>query len=64
TLRAAYLNRYQPRSVRQQRQWARMVRMTDILRDPVRESNGVISGTIALHTAHSTAMGHMVKSLS
>ncbi|SFM32071.1 hypothetical protein SAMN04488054_1331, partial [Salibacterium qingdaonense] len=55
---------YQPRSVRQQRQWARMVRMTDILRDPARASNGTTAGVIPLHAAHSTAMGHMVKSLS
>ncbi|SFL85792.1 hypothetical protein SAMN04488054_106158, partial [Salibacterium qingdaonense] len=58
------LHRYQPRSVRQQRQWARMVRMTDILRDPARASNGTTAGVIPLHAAHSTAMGHMVKSLS
>ncbi|SFQ43443.1 ISLre2 family transposase [Salibacterium halotolerans] len=64
TLREAYLARKKPRSVRQQRRFAQMVRMTDILRDPVRESNGATSGTIALHTAHSTAMGHMVKSFS
>ena len=61
TLRDAYLQQ-QPRSVRKQREFKKMVRLTEILRQPTRPSVGVKDGSVALYTAHSTAMGNLMKS--
>ncbi|MFB4163722.1 hypothetical protein ACE1TI_07735 [Alteribacillus sp. JSM 102045] len=39
-----------------------MVRMTEYLRQPTRSSVGVKEGSVTLYTAHSTAMGTLMKS--
>ncbi len=61
TLRNVYV-KHQHRSARKQREVKRIVRMSEILRNPTRPSVGVKQGAIGLYTAHSTAMGHLVKS--
>ncbi|MFB4164042.1 ISLre2 family transposase, partial [Alteribacillus sp. JSM 102045] len=61
TLREAYL-KHQPRSTRQQRELRKIVRMTEHLRQPTHPSIGVKEGSVALYTAHSTAMGKLMKS--
>lgn len=61
TLRDVYL-KHQHRSARKQREIKKAVRMSQILRNPTRPSVGARQGAIGLYTAHSTAMGNLVKS--
>lgn len=62
TLRDAYLHR-QNRSVREQRETKKTIRMSTFLNQKTRKSIGVKQGSISLYTAHSTAMGNLVKIL-
>jgi len=61
TLREVYLND-QKRSVRKQREVKKTVRMSQVLRQPTRQSNGAKQGTIGVYTAHSSAIGKLAKS--
>jgi hypothetical protein len=62
TLREVYL-KFQRRSNRKQREFKRTVRMAQLLRQPTRPSIGVRKGGISLYTAHSSAMGQLLKVL-
>lgn len=61
TLRTAYLDNHQ-RSNRKQRDVKKAVKVATLLRQPIRPSIGAKQGSIPLYTAHSTAMGQLVKS--
>jgi len=61
TLRDVYL-KSQQRSKREQRIVNKMVRMTEFLRQPTRPSIGTKQGSVSLYTAHSTAVGKLMKS--
>jgi hypothetical protein len=61
TLRTVYL-KSQKRSARKQREVVKTVRMAQILRQPTRPSIGVTQGSISLYTAHSSAVGNLMKS--
>ncbi|MED4475442.1 ISLre2 family transposase [Oceanobacillus caeni] len=61
TLRSVYL-RDQRRSVRKQRDVKKVVRMTEFLRQETQPSIGAKQGKISLNTAHSSAIGQLIKS--
>ncbi|MCR1836127.1 ISLre2 family transposase [Oceanobacillus caeni] len=61
TLRSVYL-KDQRRSVRKQRDVKKVVRMTEFLRQETQPSIGVKQGAISLNTAHSSAIGQLIKS--
>lgn len=63
TLREVYL-KDQKRSARKQREVKKAVRMSQILRQPVRPSIGAKQGAIGVYTAHSSAIGKLAKSFS
>ncbi|MED4476051.1 hypothetical protein P9268_16110, partial [Oceanobacillus caeni] len=54
----------QKRSVRKQRDVKKTVRMTEFLRQVTQPSIGVKQGKISLNTAHSSAIGQLIKSFS
>jgi len=60
TLREVYLAS-QHRSHRKQRKIKRTVRMSEFLRQSTQPSIGVKQGSISLYTAHSSALGRLVK---
>jgi len=62
TLRATYLT-YQDRSERKQRDVKKNVRLSQILHESTRPSIGVKHGSISLYTAHSTAIGNLMKKI-
>lgn len=62
TLRDAYLYG-QNRSVREQKEVKRTIRMSAFLHQETRKSIGVRHGSISLYTAHSSAMGNLTKIL-
>ena len=62
TLRANYLA-HQQRSERKQREVKKAVRMAQILHEVTRPSIGAKQGSISLYTAHSTAIGNLMKSI-
>lgn len=61
TLRDVYLTS-QKRSARKQRDVEKTVRMTEYLNQPTRPSIGAKEGSISLYTAHSSAIGNLMKS--
>lgn len=61
TLRNVYL-KFQRRSARKQREVKKIVRMTEYLNQPTRQMIGVKQGSIGLYTAHSSAIGNLMKS--
>ncbi|WP_373895563.1 ISLre2 family transposase [Virgibacillus natechei] len=63
TLREVYL-KDQKRSIRKQREVKQKVRMSQVLRQPVRPSIGAKQGAIGVYTAHSSAIGKLAKSFS
>lgn len=63
TLRSVYL-KSQNRSARKQREIKQVVRMSQVLKQPVRPSIGVKQGTISLYHAHSSAIGNLKKILN
>jgi len=63
TLREVYLES-QKRSYRKQREVKRMVRISQLLRQPTRPSIGVKQGSISLYSAHSSAVGRLFKTIS
>jgi len=62
TLREVYLQS-QRRSKRKQREFKRTVRVSELLRQPARPSVGAKKGSVSLYTAHSSAMGQLLKAL-
>lgn len=62
TLRTNYLA-HQQRSERKQRDVKKNVRVAQILHKVTRPSIGVKQGSISLYTAHSTAIGKLMKSI-
>ncbi|AJO24408.1 ISLre2-like element ISBco6 family transposase [Weizmannia coagulans] len=62
TLREAYL-KHRSRSERKQRNLKQSIRMSQLLKQPVRPSVGVKHGSVALHSSSSSAMGHLSKIL-
>jgi hypothetical protein len=62
SLREAYIKN-QHRSARNQRVMKRIVRIAQILQEKVRPSIGVKQGKISLHSAHSSAIGQLVKGM-
>ncbi|MED4322023.1 ISLre2 family transposase, partial [Weizmannia sp. CD-2023] len=62
TLREAYL-KHRSRSERKQRNLKQFIRMSQLLKQPVRPSVGVKHGSVALHSSSSSAMGHLSKIL-
>ncbi|AXI38213.1 hypothetical protein CX649_00245 [Bacillaceae bacterium ZC4] len=62
TLRIVYLQ-HQNRSARKQREVKQTVRTAQLLREKTRPSIGVKQGGISLYTAHSSAIGKLMKSL-
>lgn len=62
TLRGVYLE-HQQRSERKQRQVKQTVRIAQYLNQPARPSIGAKQGSISLHASHSSAIGHLVKSI-
>lgn len=63
TIRDVYLSA-QNRSERKQRQFKKTVRLSSILSQKTRPSIGAKKGSIAVHTAHSSAVGRLFKSIS
>jgi hypothetical protein len=63
TLREVYLAS-QKRSYRKQREVKRTVRISQLLRQPTRQSIGVKQGSISLYSAHSSAIGRLLKTIS
>lgn len=63
TLREVYLAS-QKRSHRKQRQVKQTVRISQLLRQPTRQSIGAKQGSISLYTAHSSAIGRLFKAIS
>ena len=61
TLREVYLE-HQKRSERKQRHVKQVVRLAELLRQPTRPSIGAKQGSISLYTAHSSAIGNLMKS--
>lgn len=61
TLREVYLE-HQKRSKRKQRHVKQVVRLAELLRQPTRPSIGAKQGSISLYTAHSSAIGNLMKS--
>ena len=65
TLQEALRSTYRTtRSVREQRKVRQTVRLSEILKDPFRASEGAKRGKVTLEAPHSSAMGRLVKSLS
>ncbi|SHF42869.1 hypothetical protein SAMN02745208_02000, partial [Heyndrickxia coagulans DSM 1 = ATCC 7050] len=62
TLREVYL-KHRSRSERKQRNLKQSIRMSQLLKQPVRPSVGVKHGSVALHSSSSSAMGHLSKIL-
>lgn len=62
TLREVYL-KHQQRSARKQRVMKKVVRVAQILHEQIRPSIGVKQGKISLYSAHSSAIGQLVKVL-
>lgn len=63
TLRTVYLSA-QHRSDRQQRAFKKSIRISSLLSQKTRPSIGAKKGTIPVHTAHSSAIGRLFKSIS
>ena len=63
TLRKVYLASQQ-RSYRKQHEVKKMVRVSELLRQPTRPSIGVKHGSISLYSAHSSAIGRLFKVIS
>lgn len=65
TLREAYTRSLKvSRSAREQRKAKRTFRLAQILKDPVRPSDGTRKGTITLDSSHSSATGRLVRNFS
>ncbi|TCT18789.1 uncharacterized protein UPF0236 [Melghiribacillus thermohalophilus] len=62
TLRNVYLKHQTKRSKRKQRHVKQTVRIAQILRQPTRTSVGIKQGSISIYTAHSSAIGKLMKS--
>ncbi|MCR2848269.1 ISLre2 family transposase, partial [Weizmannia coagulans] len=54
---------HRSRSERKQRNLKQSIRMSQLLKQPVRPSVGVKHGSVALHSSRSSAMGHLSKIL-
>lgn len=63
TLREVYLSA-QDRSARKQRKFKQTVRISSLLSQKTRPSIGAKKGSIAVHAAHSSAIGELYKSIS
>src|SRR5699024_4314849 len=63
TVKEVYLAS-QHRSHRKQREVKKTLRMSEYLRQPIRQSIGFKQGSISLYSAHSSAMGRLFKILN